>query len=234
MKVCFNQPCFIPWGGFFCRLLASDTMILLDDTLFAQGFTFVNRNRLKGHDGEIWVTVPLKKVKGQRQRIRELRIHEPDYWGRKWKRTLYHAYKQSQYYDDINSELARLIGECGDRFIELVVQIIDLMKSRFDIETSVRLQSDTGANSGGIQLIMDLAEKSNADEVILPYYSQGILPWKKIEKMGIKVTFLHYLSPVYPQFWGFFLKNLSTLDLLFCLGPQGRTILESGYKLVNF
>ena len=91
MKVCFGQPGFIPWGGFFCRLMVSDTMVLLDDTLFARGFTFVNRNRLKGPGGEIWITVPVKKASGKRLRIRELEMYEADYWGMKWQRTLYHA-----------------------------------------------------------------------------------------------------------------------------------------------
>jgi hypothetical protein len=40
MRICFNQPAFIPWGGFFARLLHSDKMVLLDDTLLARGFTF--------------------------------------------------------------------------------------------------------------------------------------------------------------------------------------------------
>jgi hypothetical protein len=44
--ISFNQPAFIPWGGFFARLLSSDRMVLLDDTVLARGFTFVNRNRL--------------------------------------------------------------------------------------------------------------------------------------------------------------------------------------------
>lgn len=212
----------------------SDVMILLDDTLFAQGFTFVNRNRLKGPDGEIWVTVPVKKIKGQRQKIREIRVHEPVYWGRKWQGTLYHAYGRSLFYNHLSGELGKIMAGCGDGFLDLVVGLIGMMKSELDINTTVQLQSETGIRSGGVQLLTDLAEEFNADEVILPFHAQGKVPWKKIEEMGIKVTFLRFLSPVYPQFWGPFQKNLSALDLLFCMGPQGRRVLETGYKIHRY
>ncbi len=234
MRVCFSQPSFIPWGGFFCRLMLSDVMVLLDDTLFAQGFTFVNRNRLKGHDGEIWITVPVKKIPGKRQKIRSLKIHEPEYWGMKWMKTLYHAYKKSQYFDEINSEITKIVGDNGNQFLDMMVQFIEFLKSELDIATPLRLQSNIGIKSSGIQLIMDIAEYLAADEVILPYFSKGIIPWKQLEKNGIQVRFLYFFSPVYPQFWGHFLKNLSILDLLFCMGKESRRVLENGFKIISF
>ena len=101
MVLSFSQPTFIPWGGFFARLRFSDVMVLLDDTLFAQGFTFVNRNRLKGADGEIWITIPVKKSKRGRQKIRNLEIHEKEYWALKWLRTLKHLYGKSVHFEKL-------------------------------------------------------------------------------------------------------------------------------------
>ena len=70
MILSFNQPSFIPWSGFFARLIASDKMVLLDNTLFAQGFTFVNRNRIKSPEGELWITVPVKKKDWEDKRLK--------------------------------------------------------------------------------------------------------------------------------------------------------------------
>ena len=78
MRLSFNQPVFLPWGGFFARLLHSDKMVLLDETLLARGFTFVNRNRFKGPEGEIWISVPLKRKGRGRQKIKDLEIHEKE------------------------------------------------------------------------------------------------------------------------------------------------------------
>jgi hypothetical protein len=71
MKLSFNQPAFIPWGAFFARLLNSDRMVLLDETILARGFSYVNRNRINGPRGEVWLTVPLKK-KGRGTHLYEI------------------------------------------------------------------------------------------------------------------------------------------------------------------
>jgi hypothetical protein len=62
MRISFNQPAFIPWGGFFARLIRSDRMVLLDETVLGRGFTDVNRNRLKCPEGVIsmaWPEMPV-------------------------------------------------------------------------------------------------------------------------------------------------------------------------------
>jgi hypothetical protein len=60
----------------FARLIHSDAMILLDETLLSRGFSYVNRNRIKGPSGEVWITVPLKKKGRGFQKIKDLEIHE--------------------------------------------------------------------------------------------------------------------------------------------------------------
>ena len=233
MILSFNQPAFIPWGGFFCRLMASDTMVLLDDTLLAQGFTFINRNRIKGPLGEIWITIPLINIHGQRQKIKDLKIHEKAYWTKKWLNTLYHAYGKSLDYKDIINDLKHICGHKGSEFLAMILAILEFLKDSLNLSASYKLQSDLGIVSGGIQLLLDIARELRAKEVILPYFSQKTIAWNEFEKQGIKVRFLHYYSPVYPQFWGKYIRNLSVLDLLFCMGRESRRILENGYKLIT-
>jgi hypothetical protein len=234
MILSFNQPAFIPWGGFFCRLMTSDIMVLLDDTLFAQGFTFVNRNRIKGPLGEIWTTVPLINTHGQRQKIKDLKIHEKAYWVKKWLHTLYHAYSKSFDYKDIINDLKQICGYKGSDFLAMILAILELLKDRLNLSIPFKLQSDLGIVSGGIQLLLDIARELKAKEVVLPYFSQHTIAWKEFEKQGIKVQFLYYYSPVYPQFWGKYIRNLSVLDLLFCMGKESRRILENGFKIISY
>jgi hypothetical protein len=196
--------------------MASDTMVLLDDSLFAQGFTFVNRNRLKCPDGELWITVPIRRTTGKRQKIKDLKIHEKQYWVKKWMKTLYHSYLKSLWFNEIQGELKRILEAHGDCFLDMVFSVLEFIKFELGIATPFTLQSDTGIKSSGFQLLMDMVEELNADEVIL-----------------IRVSFLHYFSPVYPQFWGQYKKNLSALDLLFCMGKESRRVLEKGYKLIT-
>ncbi len=214
-------------------MMASDTMVLLDDSLFAQGFTFVNRNRLKCPDGELWITVPIKRIPGERQKIKDLKIHEKQYWVKKWMKTLYHGYLKSLWFNEIQGELKRILEARGDGFLDMVLPVLEFIKLKLGIATSFTLQSDTGIKSSGFQLLMDMVEELNADEVILPHFSQKTIPWERLKQKGIRVSFLQYFSPVYPQFWGQYKKNLSALDILFCMGKESRRVLEKGHKLIT-
>lgn len=233
MVLSFNQPVFIPWGGFFCRLMASDRMVLLDNTLFARGFTFVNRNRLKGPDGETWFTVPVRKKGLGRQKIKDLEIYQKDYWGEKFLSSLAHMYGRSIYFDRIYKPLARIIENRDNRFLNMVVEILESLKANLDIQTPFVLQSEVGVDDRGIKLLIGIATNLGAGEVLLPYPSQSLVDWRQFEQQGIKVKFLKFAAPVYPQFRGDFIKCLSVLDMLFSIGEDSRRLLEKNYILYS-
>lgn len=231
MVLSFNQPVFIPWGGLFARLMTADRMVLLDDTLFARGFTFVNRNRIKGPGGQIWITVPIMKKDRGRQKIRDLEIYQKDYWAGKFAETLRHAYGKSIYFKELSEDLMKIIRKDDSRFLPMVSSILECLRTYLGIRTPLLLQSDTGIEGRGVNLLIRIARELKAAQVILPFPASKLLAWRQIEDEGIEVRFLKFVSPVYPQFWGDFIGNLSVLDLLFCLGPQGKGILENSYSL---
>lgn len=234
MKICFTQPAFVPWPGVFARLIHSDLMIVLDDTLFARGFTFVNRNRIKGSRGEVWITVPIKKKGKGRQRIKDLEIASVGKWSVKFLATLKHCYGRSIHYDQYFPNIQRIIEKHETRFIDLVNGLFDYLVHELEIQTSIAYQSKLGTEDMGDQLLIRLAHECHAREVIMPFLSQNTINCKLFEQNDLKLSFLHYQSPVYPQFWGDYCKNLSVLDLLFCTGREADTIIKKGYKIIEF
>ena len=231
MRISFSQPAFLPWGGFFARLLHSDRMILLDDTLLARGFTYVNRNRIKGPSGEAWITVPLKRKGRGRQKIKDLEIYEKRRWAKDFLLTLQHFYGKSLYFEPVREEIRTAVETQNEKFLPMVVQLLDMIKRDFKIGQDFLLQSDTRITGKGSDLLVALAKESDADEVLMPYFSRNSVDWKPFEREKIVVLFLRYETPQYPQFWGPFLKKLSILDLLLCCGESGRTVLERGTHL---
>jgi hypothetical protein len=231
MVISFNQPAFIPWGGFFARLLCSDRMVLLDDTLLARGFTFVNRNRLKGPEGEVWITVPLHRKGRGRQKIKDLEVYEKGRWQKKFLATLRHYYGHSTHFEPVFEEVCRAVDRPDVKFLDLTLALLGILKNRLAIDREMVLQSATGITGRGASLLVSIAENLSADEVVFPYGSEKAIERSTFEKQGIKVRLLRYLPPQYPQFWGEFLPNLSGLDLLLCCGKEGRIIIEKGIRL---
>jgi hypothetical protein len=228
MRICFNQPAFVPWGGFFARLSHADKMFLLDDTLLARGFTYVNRNRFKGPEGEVWVTVPLKRKGRGRQKITELEIDEKERWQQDFLLTLQHIYGKSLYFEEIFSHIKTAIETEGHRFLPMIMRFLDFAQTYLGMKQDIILQSDTGITGKGSVLLVSLAKESGADEVLMPYFSRKAVDWRPFQREKIPVRLLRYDPPQYPQFWGHFLKRLSILDLMFCCGPAGRRVIEDG------
>ncbi len=228
MIISFNQPAFIPWGGFFARLLRSDRMVLLDETVLGRGFTFVNRNRLKGPEGEVWITVPLKRKGRGRQKIKDLEIHEKARWAAKFLSTLRHYYGKSLYFEAVFRDIEAVVHEADENFMRLALGLLTFLKRHLGIENEMVLQSSLGISGKGTPLLVSIAENLQADEAILPYGSEKSVECPLFKRAGIKPLFLRYSPPQYPQFWGDFLPNLSALDLVLCHGQRGRTIIEKG------
>ncbi|MBN2515441.1 MAG: WbqC family protein [Deltaproteobacteria bacterium] len=61
MIVSTCQPYFAPYPGFFSRILRSDTVVVMDAVQFPRGTTWLARNRFKGHQGALWMIVPVWK-----------------------------------------------------------------------------------------------------------------------------------------------------------------------------
>lgn len=221
MRVSFSQPVFIPWGGFYGRLLNSDLMIILDKTLFARGFTFVNRNRLKAPQGEIWITVPVRKKGLGRQRIRELQIFRPEIWARKFLALLKHYYGHSFYFEQTAGTMKNIIFEADTNFLALTLGFCRFLADSFQIRTAFSLQSELGVENRGTDLLVDLAQRVGAKEVLLPHLADRHLNLEAFAKAGLMVFYLKYQPVAYPQFWGNFIPNLSALDLWLCCGPEG-------------
>lgn len=230
MRISFNQPAFIPWGGVYARLLHSQQMVLLDDTLLARGFTFVNRNRLKGPEGELWISVPLKRKGRGRQKIKNLEIYEKKRWAKDFLLTLKHFYAKSIYFEPVYSKVEEVVMKQNESFLNLAAGLMNVLREMLQIEREFIFQSKIGISGKGTGLLVSCARELGAKEVVLSYFARKAVEEELFTRENIKVTFLRYETPPYPQFWGDFIKNLSVLDLLFCCGSEGRRIIEKGSR----
>ena len=106
-----------------------------------------------------------------------------------------------------------------------------MIRSELQISARFVFQYQLGIESGGVQLLLDISKKMGAKEVVLPYFSQNVIGRDRFEEGGISVKLLKFLSPEYPQFWGGFKKNLSILDMLFCMGNESNKSSKRGRHL---
>lgn len=219
-----HQPYFAPYPGFFYKIQRADLFVLLDSVQSPRGATWISRNRFKNNQGTLWLTVPVWKKGLGLQSINEVRICHEGRWSRKHLDSLKHAYQHAPYFREHIGFLEDVYLEGFDRLIDLNLAIIRYLVQQLDIHTEIRLLSETGIQSGGSRLIIDLCRRLGASTFLAQSQARKYLDLDTFGKQGLQVQFVTLPTKVYPQLWGVFIPNLSAFDLLFTCGPKARVI----------
>ena len=225
MVVAAHQPIFLPWPGIFYKALHADALVLLDDVQFPLGRSFLTRNRLKGSPGELWLRVPVLRAGRGRQRIREVEICYGTDWRRKHLETLRQQYARAPYREEYQLGIESIYARRLRRLVDLSVDLLRFLGRSLGLEREPLLQSDLGASGRGSDLLVGICSALGAKTYLTLPTAEKFLDAEKFRAAGVAIATARFLPPVYPQLWGDFRYNLSTLDLLLNCGPKSLEIL---------
>jgi hypothetical protein len=225
MIISANQPYFSPFPGFFFKACLADALIILDEVQFSQGTTWISRNRFKNDQGAWWMTIPVWKKGLGKQNINRVRICYEGRWPHKHLASLKSAYGKAPYLQDHLGFLEELLAMRNERLIDLNLAIIRYCMDCLQINTRLVLLSELGVQERGAPLLIQLCKALGASAFLAQSQAIKYLDKDLFRQKGIELRFFRYLPPTYPQLWGDFLANLSTLDLLCNCGPKAREIL---------
>ncbi|WP_449243995.1 WbqC family protein [Desulfobacca acetoxidans] len=230
MIISANQPYFAPYPGFYTKALLSDILVILDDVQFPHGTTWISRNRFKNDQGELWLTIPVWKKGLGEQKINLVRICYEGRWLHKHHESLKSAYWNAPYLEEHLKFLEELFASRFERLIDLNLAIIRYLLDRLQIQTRLVLLSELGVTARGAQLLIDICQAMEATCFLAQSPARKYLDPELFQQEGIELRFFRYIPPVYPQLWGEFLANLSTLDLVLNCGPKVRDILMQHHR----
>jgi len=222
-----HQPVYLPWLGLFHKIALSDKFIYFDQVQYLPK-DWMNRNKIKAHNNEIWLTVPVLR-KGYRDlKTCEIEINNSIDWQKKHLRSISINYKKSPFFEkyiwffeDVYSRSWKYLSELNEHMLkwfitELGIKVEFLHAGDFNFEGT---KSD---------LVFDMCKKMKADTYIFGTLGKGYADTEKFEKNNISLIFQDYNSPTYSQINGDFISRLSIVDLLFNCGPNSLEILLSG------
>ncbi|MFQ5824304.1 MAG: WbqC family protein [bacterium] len=227
MIVTTHQPIFLPWPGFFFKAMKADCMILLDDVQFPRGRGWMNRNRLKNEQGELWLTVPVHKKGRGLQIIRKVEIFNELGWQKKHLRSIQQNYANAPYVHEYFSVIESIYNEDHKLLKDLNVDLIHFFWDALGLKTELVLQSELGATGKGTELLISICQLSNAEIYLTFPVVEKYLNLDKMERNRIQVRFANFHPPIYPQLWGDFIYNLSILDMLLNCGPKSNEIISN-------
>lgn len=221
MTVAIHQPNYLPWIGFFNKILLSDLYVVFDDVQFPRGKDFAYRNKIKTSSGELWLSVPVKN-KNALNLWNEVIIDNSDNWSRKHQKSIELSYKNAPYFNEYFPCLRNILSGSYEKLSDLNISIIKFILEVLEWKGEIVYSSGLNINSTGVEKILGILQKLNAKEYIsgVGAGSTRYISEPDFISRNIKLTWQCFKHPVYPQLYGNFIPYMSVIDLLFNCGAK--------------
>ena len=236
MIAAIMQPTYLPWIGYFDLIDTADTFVFLDDAQVLKRSWGV-RNRVAGHNGETFLTVPLS---GHSQKedctFVSTRLAPDPKWRKTHLATLRHAYGKASHFAEVFPHLEALLAGQHETIGALNIDFITSTARRMGITTSL-VQSSQLAEVEGRKddRLLAICCAIGADTYLAAQGSAAYIEQDRdsgaFAGSGVELGYHNFAHPVYPQPRDPFISHLSIVDLLMHCGHAGALeIIRSGRK----
>jgi hypothetical protein len=222
--VAIHQPNFLPWLGYFDKLVRSDVFVVLDHVQFQKkGGNWSNRVQLlTGGDQAGWITAPVDRSYHGTRPISEILIDDTQPWRRKLVKTIETNYAHAAHFEQALPLVAELIGHPSRRLAELNENAIRRLVAEIGLPAGrIVLSSSLKPYASATDLLIELVQAVDGDAYLSGGGAEGYLEPGKFAAAGIELRMQDFEHPVYPQGKREFVPGLSVIDALLHLGPDG-------------
>lgn len=210
--VCIHQPDFIPWLGFFDRLVKSDVFIILDNVQFIRR-GWHHRDKIKSTNGAEWLTIPIKKSGKFDQLIKDVAINNEDQlWSAKHIKTIQSAYGRAPFFDTFAPKIIEIYRQHHDHLVSLNMAFLAFALDVLEISIPIYLASDLKIDGRSTERLVNLTKAVDGDTYLTGFGSKNYLEEELFHTANIRVAWQQFDPPSYPQLHGAFIENLSFID----------------------
>jgi len=225
MIVAIHQPNFLPWLGYFYKISQCDVFVLLDNVQYTKN-SFINRNRIKTPQGELWLTVPVK-IKGRfGQLIKDVEIDNGPNWRTKHMKTLEMNYRRVKFFDQVFQKVrAAYYANDWGNLSQFNTRLLECVLSLLKLEVQLVRASELDVEGASTKLLINICKVLSADTYLSGFGGVKYQEEELFKEAGIALRYYGFDHSVYPQLWGEFIPNLSIIDLLFNCGLESLNII---------
>jgi hypothetical protein len=212
MILSVHQPAYLPWLGYFDKLIRSDVFVFLDTVQYEKN-SFINRNRIKTPQGMLWLTVPVKTRGHIASTLQQTEIDNSQNWRAKHLKSIYLNYRAAPRFERCYARLEALYAAEDGLLADMCFRQLQFWLKEFGIEKTLVRASSLPIESRKSDLVFDLCQHFGADYYISGALGTHYLEQDKFKEAGIEIEYQDYRHPVYPQLHGEFMPNLGIVDL---------------------
>jgi len=231
MVVAIHQPQYLPWIGYFDKMLKADHFCYLDNVQFKKN-EWQNRNRIKTSQGWQWLTVPVEYRFPQK--INEVRVSNKTDWGRKHLQAILSNYGKAPFFDEHFDFFKDAYGRTWDYLSDLNIHITEYIRAGLGLgDGPTVLASHLNLSDDPTGRLIDICMALGADTYLAGRDGAKYMDLDKFKAGGIRVLTQDFQHPRYPQLFGEFVSNLSVIDLLFNCGSQSMELILEANPLTT-
>ena len=214
--VAINQPCYLPWRGFFALMKLADVFVFYDDVQFTSNTarSFFARVQLKTAQGRSWLTVPVRKAGRFGQKINEVEILDGEGWEASHCARIRAALGAAPHATTLEPFLTQLAGRPWTRLSGLTIQTTCDLAAAFNIKTTTLVASELGIAGSGSERVVTICRALGATTYLTAHGGLHYLDHESFEAAGIAVEYAEYDLAPYPQLHGAFEPYVTVLDLM--------------------
>lgn len=225
-RVCIHQPDFLPYLGFFHRLLLVDTFIILDDVQFLRkGSGWHNRDKIKTPHGEKWLTIPVEKGHCDRKINQVILSPDTEHWIPRNLNLLKENYGKAPYFDEYFPSIQEIYLRGFCEMLKLNMAFLSFFWNAFNIHIETVFSSNLNVSGTKNHRLINLIKAVDGEHYVSGMGAKAYLDEQLFVNEHITVEWQQFHHPVYPQLHGKFIPNLSCIDILFNCGAQAQEIL---------
>jgi hypothetical protein len=227
LTVVVMQPYFLPYRSYYGLIRKADVFVVFDDVQFCRGWQ--QRNQILAPEGKKrWITIPVWSSRPARQRIDETRICQEGPWAETLLFTVWSAYGEHPWFDDVYPELRELMIRPCERLVDLTVPLLrwSALKAGIPLPTWLRSSELGGRLLPPSERLLQICQHLGATTYLSGPAARSYLDIDLFRRHGIEVTWHEEVYFPYPQRGsGPFDHFVSILDLLMNCGPSSQRYL---------
>lgn len=219
-----HQPNFLPWLGYFYKMVYSDIFILLDKVQYTKG-GYTNRVSINAHGQAMWLTVPVS-LPQSKSPIDTVKINQRQF-ARKHLATLRQYYGKCRHFDDIYALLETHYAYEGDSLAEFNIGLLKAIAEYLSLPCRFVLQSDLGIEGVKNELLAELTAVAGGTIYVAgggaQTYSEG--ETDTYTQRHVQLAYQTFSQPKYPTDHAEYVAGCSIVDVLFEHGPDAKRYL---------
>ena len=223
MRVVILQPSYIPWRGYFHQIALADIFVYYDDVKYDRN-GWRNRNTIKTPKGLQWLTIPVltPSLETEKTPINQIAIDPTKKWAPKHLNTLRANYARAPFFSTYFPQLEEVLTEPHHLLVDLTIRLTNMIANWLDLGSTRFMRSSEFQHLNGSKTdrLINILKYLNADEYITGPSAAAYLEQDKFVHSGIKLTYMVYDYPPYPQLYPPYEPQVSIIDLLFMTGTD--------------